>query len=63
MKRKQEKLSEKETEDKVNDLRLELVKHNVLAKKAGKTRIKEIKKAISRLLTFNKSRNGGVDKK
>ena len=56
MKRKQEKLDEKQKQEKLKELKLELIKQNVMAKKSGKTRIKEIKKAIARLLSV-KSRS------
>ncbi len=49
------KMSKQETETKLKDLRLELVKAAVTANKSG-AKTKEIKRAISRLITFNKSR-------
>ena len=48
-----EKLSEKEITEKLNDLRMELVKSG-LPNSKSKLRPKEIKKAIARLLTFNR---------
>ena len=57
------KMSEKERESKFKDLKLELVKANVTANKSG-AKTKEIKRAIARLLTFNRSsRVGGSSKK
>lgn len=47
------KLSKQGKEDKLKELRLELIKKNVAANKSGKTKAKEIKKAIARLLTSN----------
>ena len=48
------KMSTKDREEKLRDLRLELVKAGVTANKAN-AKTKEIKRAISRLITFNKS--------
>lgn len=47
-------MSNKEREEKIKDLKLELIKEMVNLNKGGKTKIKEIKKTIARLLTFNK---------
>lgn len=44
-------MSEKERQEKLKELRLELIKKNVPANKAGKIKTKEIKKAVARLLT------------
>jgi ribosomal protein L29 len=52
------KLSEKERKEKMQDLKLELVKSNVTANKTN-AKTKEIKRAISRLLTFNKTSKEG----
>lgn len=48
------KLSPKERQEKLKELKLELVKANVTANKTN-AKTKEIKRAISRILTFNKS--------
>jgi ribosomal protein L29 len=48
-----EKLSEKEITGKLKDLKLELVKSG-LPNSKSKLRPKEIKKAIARILTFNR---------
>ena len=45
------KLSGTEKDEKLKELRLELIKKNVVANKASKIKAKEIKKAIARLLT------------
>jgi len=45
------KMSEKERQEKLKDLKMELIKNKIDAKKL---KPKEIKKAIARLLTFNK---------
>ncbi len=54
------KMSEKEREEKLKDLKFELVKSNVAANKTN-AKTKEIKRAIARILTmksqiFNKSK-------
>ena len=48
------KMSDKDREDKLKDLRFELIKAGVTANKTN-AKTKEIKRAISRLITFNKS--------
>ncbi len=55
------KISEKDRNQKMKDLKLELIKAGVTANRTN-AKTKEIKKAISRLITFNKSTNGGVEK-
>ncbi len=49
-----QKMSQKDRNEKLEELKLELVKANVTANRA-KAKTKEIKRAISRLLTINKS--------
>ena len=49
-----EKMGEKERTEKLKDLKLELIKANVTANKTN-AKTKEIKRAISRLITFSKS--------
>lgn len=44
------KMSEKEKQERLKDLKLELIKANVAANKSGKIKIKEIRKTIARLL-------------
>ena len=46
------KMTRKELESKLAELRLELIKANVTANKSGKIKIKEIKRTIANLLTF-----------
>lgn len=48
------KLTDKDRESKLKELRFELVRAGVTANKAG-AKTKEIKRAISRLITFSKS--------
>ena len=47
------KMSEKERSEKLKDLKKELVKEHINLSKGGKTKIREIKKTIARLLTMN----------
>ena len=54
-----EKLSEKEIKEKLKDLKMELIKNKVSDK--GKLKRKEIKKAIARILTFNRLKSLGED--
>jgi len=55
------KMPEKERNEKMKELKIQLIKAGVTANRTnGKT--KEIKKAISRIITFNKSTIGGVEK-
>ncbi len=49
-----ENLSEKEIEEKLKELRIELIKKNLVGNKSSKVKAKEIKKAIARLLTVKK---------
>tara|TARA_Y100000310_G_C20552078_1_gene748591 strand:+ start:750 stop:962 length:213 start_codon:yes stop_codon:yes gene_type:complete len=48
------KMSEKEINDKIKDLKLELVKNQITSGKGGKLKTNEIKRTIARLLTFNR---------
>ena len=47
-------IAQKEREEKLRNLKFELVKANVTANRAT-AKTKEIKRAISRLISFNKS--------
>ena len=47
-----ERLSKTEREDRIKELRIELIKNKVAAK--AKTNVGEIKRAIARILTFNR---------
>jgi len=49
-----QKMSTKDREKKLKELKLELVKSRANASKGGSSRIKEIKKIIARILTLNK---------
>ena len=48
------KMNERERNDKLLDLRRELIKANVASQKSN-AKTKEIKRAIARILTFNNS--------
>lgn len=48
------KMTDKERESKLKDLKMELIKSGVTANKTN-AKTKEIKRAISRIITFNKS--------
>ena len=46
------KLNMNEIQNKLKDLRIELIKAQAANKKGGKTSIREVRKTIARLLTF-----------
>ncbi len=46
------RMSEKEKQEKLRELKLELIKANVAANKTGKIKIKEIRRTIAKLLTL-----------
>ncbi|MAH06681.1 50S ribosomal protein L29 [Candidatus Pacearchaeota archaeon] len=48
------KMSNAERDSKIKDLKMELVKEQVNLAKGGKTKVREMKKTIARLLTFNR---------
>ena len=48
------KISQKEIEEKIKDLKMELIKNQISSGKGGKMKTREIKRTIARLLTFNK---------
>lgn len=56
------KMALKEREEKLKELRFELVKASVTANKSN-AKTKEIKRAISRLMTFSKSEQEALSKK
>ena len=57
-----QKMAQKEREEKLKELKLELVRSGVTASKSN-AKTKEIKRAISRLITFSNSVKGGLNKK
>ena len=48
------KMSAKEINDKIKDLKFELIKNQITSGKGAKLKTHEIKKTIARLLTFNR---------
>ena len=56
------KMTDKERESKLKDLRFELIKAGVTANKAN-SKTKEIKRAISRLISFSKSGKEALNNK
>jgi ribosomal protein L29 len=48
------KMSNAERTEKVKDLRMELMKERVNVAKGGKIKIREMKRTIAKLLTFNR---------
>lgn len=55
------KLSENDREKKLKELKLELIKSKANASKTGSSRIKQIKKIIARIYTFNNLNKKGVE--
>jgi large subunit ribosomal protein L29 len=52
-----QKMSKEERMKKIEELKLELIKAKVSASKAGTSKMKEIRKMIARILTFNTQEN------
>ncbi len=57
------KLNKEDREKKLKELRMELVKSKTGGAKKGSSKIKEIKKAIARILTINTSKKGVLQNK
>lgn len=57
------KMSDKEINSKLKDLKLELIKEKVNAAKGGKLKIREMKRTIARLLTFSRLNKVPAEKK
>ncbi len=56
------KMSVNEIKEKIKELRNELIRERVKLTKGGKTKIREIKKTIARLLTFDRIKTiGGLN--
>jgi len=55
------KMNGKERKEKIKELKMEIIRANVTANKAN-AKTKEIKKAISRLLTMNKKEKSNSNK-
>ena len=56
------KMSEKEINEKIKDLKFELIKNQINSGKGKKLKTNEIKKTIARLLTFNRLNIKPVEK-
>jgi ribosomal protein L29 len=48
------KMNMKENEDKMKELKVELIKAKAAGKKTGKSDVREIKRTIAKLLTFKR---------
>ena len=57
------KISSKEIEEKIKELKLELIKNQISSGKGGKLKTREIKRTIARLLTFNNLKSKVVETK
>ena len=55
-------MSKKEIDDKIKDLKLELIKNKVNTGKGGKLKTREIKRTIARLLAFNRLNDKSIVK-
>ncbi len=56
------RMDEKEIQNKIKELKMELIRNQVNANKGGKLKTKEIKRTIARLHTFNKLKKSGQSK-
>ena len=56
------KMSNKEREEKIQELKMELMKERVNVAKGGKIKIREMKRTIAKLLTFNRQ-NKSIENK
>ncbi|MEK6895696.1 MAG: 50S ribosomal protein L29 [Nanoarchaeota archaeon] len=57
------KMSQHDKEKKLKELKMELVKARVSAGKGGSSKVKEIKRIIARIHTFNRpNKSGGLNK-
>lgn len=57
------KMSEKEINEKIKELKMELIKGEVSSNKGGKIKTREMKRTIARLHTFNRLNKKGLAKK
>lgn len=57
-----EKLTEKDRGKKLKELKMELVKSKTGTQKQNSSKIKEIRKIIARIHTFNSQSKSGVEK-
>jgi len=56
------RMSEKEINEKIKDLKFELIKNQIGSGKGMKLKTNEIKKTIARLLTFNRLNIKSIEK-
>jgi ribosomal protein L29 len=56
------KMSEKDMEEKIKELKMELMKNRVGTSKGGKIKTREIKRTIARLLTVNRLNKKPIEK-
>jgi ribosomal protein L29 len=56
------KMHEKERDEKIKELKMELIKNHINSAKGGKVKTKEIKRTIARLLTFNRLNKKSMNK-
>jgi ribosomal protein L29 len=56
------RMSEKEINEKIKDLKFELIKNQISSGKGMKLKTNEIKKTIARLLTFNRLNIKSIEK-
>jgi|SRR3989338_9709807 len=56
-------LGKQEMNDKLSELKIELIKAKINAKKGSKSRVREIKKAIARILTHKTHNKKTMEKK
>ena len=56
------RMSKKEIEEKIKELKMELIKDKVNSSKGGKLKTKEIKRTVARLLTINRLNNESIKK-
>lgn len=52
------KMSKKEIKEKIQELKIELIKNQIKSGKGGKMKTREIKKTIARLLTLKRLNSG-----
>ena len=57
------KMSSREIEEKIKDLKIELMRDKASAGKGGKMKTREIKRTIARLHTFNNQKKEVVETK
>jgi len=55
------KMSEKDINEKIKELKTELIKNQITSGKGGKLKTREIKRTIARLHTFNRLNKKSVE--